>query len=93
MDALENIYKRRLQNAALINWYYEKVDGVKPETYSKLVKLGLIQGTQMYDGDEVAWITPVGLEVIQRVGKQKMANKAIQPTATVASAPSASADG
>jgi len=74
MEALNNMYQRRLVNAALINWY-QPMDGVEPDTYSKLSKLGLIQGTPMYDGDEVAWITPVGLAVLEKVNQQKLANK------------------
>ncbi len=74
IKALNNLYKRRLNNAAVINWY-EPFDGVEPETYSKLSKLGLIQGAPMYDGDEIAWITPVGLSVLEKVNQQNTKTK------------------
>ena len=70
MEALNNMYKRRLNNATLINWY-EPIDGIEPEIYSKLLKLELIQCAPMYDGDEIAWITPVGLTVLEKVNQAK----------------------
>jgi hypothetical protein len=67
---LEGLYKRKIDNAFYINWY-QKMDGVDPSTYSEPYKLGLIAGSAMYDGDEMAWMTPVGIALLERVQGSK----------------------
>ncbi|NJR52511.1 MAG: hypothetical protein HC780_26005 [Leptolyngbyaceae cyanobacterium CSU_1_3] len=70
LAALEGLYKRKIDNAFYINWY-QKMDGVDPSTYSELYKLGLIAGAPMYDGDEMAWMTPVGIALLERLQGSK----------------------
>lgn len=70
LETLSNLYKKRIDNAFYINWY-NPIPGVDIETCRKLYELGLIKGGPMYDGDEVAWITPVGLALLERVNKIK----------------------
>ncbi len=66
LEALESVYKRKIDNAFYINWY-QKMDGVDPSIYSELHKLGLVASEPMYDGDSMGWITPVGMALLERV--------------------------
>ncbi|MDK3158266.1 hypothetical protein QPK87_17070 [Kamptonema cortianum] len=68
LEILEKLYNNRIENACLINWY-RPIDGVDPSICTVLEKLGLIVSTAMYDGDEVARITPVGMALLERVGR------------------------
>jgi len=59
--------------------WYQKMDGVDPSIYSELYKLGLIAGAPIYDGDEMAWMTPVGIALLERVKGSKDLKKIDTP--------------
>jgi len=71
IEALLALYTSRLNNAFYINWYKPEDYGMKIEIFNNLANLGLIRGTPMHDGDEIGFITPTGLALLERVGKTK----------------------
>lgn len=68
LQALEELYRYKVDNAFYINWYVEQ-DGYDSSVYSELYKLGLIAGVPASYGEEMAWFTPVGLAVLDSVKK------------------------
>jgi hypothetical protein len=71
LKSLQILANSKLQNSFLINWY-QPINGLKHDEIHSLYKKGLISGSPMYDGDEVAWFTPVGLAVIEKLKLEKI---------------------
>lgn len=68
LEALEKLYKNRIENVCLIDWY-KPVDGIQPSVCDALEELGLIAPKRMFDGHEIARITPVGMSLLERIGQ------------------------
>lgn len=68
LNALKLLKQQVLVNACLINWYHP-MDGVTVALAQRLNDLGLISSAAMYDGDEVAQITPIGLGLLSQIDK------------------------
>lgn len=68
LETLDKLYNSKLENACHLNWY-APMDGVNLDICKSLETLGLILSTPMYDGDEIVRITPIGISLLQRVGR------------------------
>jgi hypothetical protein len=67
LEALNKIHSSTMPNAFIINWN-EPIHGFDPDIYQKLWNLGLIMGPGWWaEGDGVAWITPTGIALLNRV--------------------------
>lgn len=66
LNALRLLNQQVLTNVCLINWYHP-MGGITVALAQRLNDLGLISRAAMYDGDEVAQITPVGLGLLKHL--------------------------